>query len=306
MPAGPSPRHFTETHAPEVAENPRVAKAPKPSKRSARVTRWFADRFRHGYGYDPAAYDVPFAKEVAEKVRHLYGPGKYFDLQMRGLENVPDRPSMIVCNHSGGTVAPDVWGMGIGWYNHFGMGRRLYFLCHELVFTLPFFARQFERIGALRASNDVARRILAAGHDVLVYPGGDADVWRPYSKRYEIDFQGRSGFARLAKEMNAPIVPVAHAGSHEGLRVLTSGRSFARAVGLHKIARVEIWPVSLSLPWGLALGPLPHIPPPGRYRYLVGKAIDPDAAAEADDLAGIAEGAIQRNLDALKDEDTVH
>lgn len=239
---------------------------------------------------------------MLDAVGKLYGPGKYFDVSMRGLEHVPEKPVMMVCNHSGGTIAPDVWGMGQGWYQHFTLARPLYFLCHELVFVLPPFAKAFERIGALRATNEVAKNILLAGHDVLVFPGGDLDVWRPYSKRYQIDFNGRCGFAKLAKELHVPIVPVAHAGSHEGLRVLTSGRAFARAVGLHRIARAEIWPVSLSLPWGLAVGPLPHLPPPGRYRYVVGKPIAPNAADSPEELALIAQGAIQRQLDALRDE----
>ncbi|HRG98734.1 MAG TPA: hypothetical protein PLR99_20925, partial [Polyangiaceae bacterium] len=74
-----------------------------------------------------------------------------------------------------------------------------------------------------------------------------------------------------ALEARVPIVPVAHAGAHETLRVLTDGHRFARAVGLQRFARAEIFPVHLSLPWGLAIGPWPHIPLPTTLRYRFGE-----------------------------------
>ncbi len=99
------------------------------------------------------------------------------------------------------------------------------------------------------------------------------------------------------------IAPVAHAGAHETLRVLTSGRWLARAVGLHRIARAEVWPIHLSLPWGIGFGPLPHIPLPARFRYLVGAPIAPDASMTAAHLAAEVKDAVQRQLHQLRDED---
>src|SRR5207302_8028347 len=130
---------------------------------------------------------------------------------------------------------PDVWGFAVAWYERFGYSRPLHILGHEMLFAVPFFARLFERVGVMRASQKVARALLAAGRDVLIYPGGDIETWRPYSRRWEVDFAGRTGYARLALEAKVPIVPVAHSGAHETLRVLTSGRGFARAIGLHRL-----------------------------------------------------------------------
>jgi len=71
------------------------------------------------------------------------------------------------------------------------------------------------------------------------------------------------------------VVPVAHAGAHQTLMVLSDGRRFARAVGLPRFFRAEIWPVHLSLPWGLAVGPWPHIPLPAKMSYRLSAPIDP-------------------------------
>ncbi|MBK7862720.1 MAG: 1-acyl-sn-glycerol-3-phosphate acyltransferase [Archangiaceae bacterium] len=269
------------------------------------MSRWFNALIHHDYGRDPRRFDPVFGRKLVGGLEHLYGPGRYFDLSMRGLEHVPNEPSMLICNHSGGTTSPDVWALGVAWYQRFGFERPLYFLCHELLFALPRFARFFEKCGALRASMEIASEVLAMGRDVVIYPGGDRDVWRPYSERYRVDFRGRSGFARLAIERRVPIVPIAHAGSHETLRVLTSGHALAKAVGLHQVARADIWPIHLSLPWGLALGPVPHLPLPAKFRFLAGAPLRP-GGRDARTLALDGQRAIQRQLDVLADEASPH
>jgi 1-acyl-sn-glycerol-3-phosphate acyltransferase len=273
--------------------------------RQGRLSGWFEGKARSRYGTDPGTFDVGFTAKVEEGARRVFGPGRYFDLSIRGLEQVPDSQVMVVSNHSGGTTIPDVWGFASAWYKHFGPNRPLHILAHELLFAVPPFARIFERLGVLRASRETARKVLAHDRDLLIYPGGDIETWRPYSKRYQLDFAGRTGYARLAVEMQLPIVPVAHAGAHETLRVLTSGRWLARAVGLHRLARAEVWPIHLSVPWGLALGPVPHIPLPARFRYLVGKPISPPPAVEgaARQLDRQVRTVIQQQLDELRDEE---
>ncbi|MEO1272317.1 MAG: hypothetical protein AAFX99_29825, partial [Myxococcota bacterium] len=52
--------------------------------------------------------------------------------------------------------------------------------------------------------------------------------------------------------------------------VLTDGRRLARRLGLPALARAEIFPVHLSLPWVLGIGPLPHLPLPVMLRYTFG------------------------------------
>jgi hypothetical protein len=68
---------------------------------------------------------------------------------------------------------------------------------------------------------------------------------------------------------------VAHAGAHETLLVLSDGRRLARSLRLPDLMRASIFPIHLSLPWGLAFGPWPHIPLPARLRYRIGAPIMP-------------------------------
>ena len=235
----------------------------------------------------------------------VFGPRRYFGLAVEGLEALPPAPVLLVANHSGGSSIADVWGLAVGWYRHFGAARPLHVLGHELLFSNPVTGRFFERLGVLRATQQIGHRVLREfGRDLLVMPGGDLEVWRPYRDRFRVDFAGRRGYARLAVELGVPVVPVAHAGAHETLYVLTSGRALARRLGLHRLFRASVWPVHLSLPWGLAIGPLPHIPWPARFRYRFGAPIFPStdskrARGAAGELDVAVRRAIQHELDVL-------
>lgn len=263
------------------------------------LSLWAAGKYRHRFGADPTAYDPAHVKEVHATAHRFFGPGRYFGLSLNGMENIPDtRPVMLVSNHSGGTTIPDVWGLAVAWYDRYGPARPLHILAHELLFAIPGVARWLERLGILRASHDNARAVLRQGRDLLVYPGGDVETWRPYKDRYRVDFAGRTGYARLALQAKAPIVPIAHAGAHETFRVLTSGRWLAKAMGLQRIARADVFPIHLSLPWGLGFGPLPHLPLPTTLRYVIGQPIAPGHDVAALDAA--VRASVQQQLSQLQ------
>lgn len=230
------------------------------------------------HGLDPAAYDPEYVSEQLKRLSKVFGPGRYFDVHVHGWDNVPKQPTMMVSNHSGGTTVLDGLGMMTAWYGHFGVDRPVHGLAHELVFATHTTGRYFERCGLLRARFDTAERALRDhGHSVLVMPGGDQDVWRPASQRYDVCFAGRTGYARTAIRLGTPVLPIAHAGAHHTLHVLAKGRRIAKAFGIHKVARADVFPVHLSFPWGLTIGPWPHLPPPARFDYAIGKPIKPPA-----------------------------
>lgn len=260
------------------------------------------------HGEAPEAWDPAYVERVVAAVGKLFGPGRYFGLEVRGFENIPPAPALLVSNHSGGTSIPDVWGFGVAWYRHFGPTRPLHVMAHELLFMTGVTGRFFERCGVLRATPGLAQDILMDHRrDLLVLPGGDGDTWRPWTERYRVHFGGRTGYAKLALDAQVPIVPVAHAGAHETLLVLSSGERLAKWLGLQRLMRAEVWPVHLSLPWGLAMGPLPHLPLPAKFRYLVGAPIGPPPPLPYDEGDVLAldrqvRQAVQAQLDVLQRE----
>jgi 1-acyl-sn-glycerol-3-phosphate acyltransferase len=288
---------------------------PLMERRKGRIARWIEHRSESRVGLNPDDFDADYVREVVERMKVLFGEKrKYFRVSVRGWENVPPPPVLVVSNHSGGTSIPDAWGLGFVWHTHFAMKRPLHVLAHELVFSIHSLGRIFARIGVVRAQPELGQRVLEEWRrDLLVMPGGDVDVWRPYRERYKVKFAGRSGYARLALQAGVPIVPVANAGAHETLRVLTDGAPLARLLGFPKLFRATVFPVSLSIPWGLTIGPLPHLPIPARLRYRIGPPVLPEGgfcrAGEKPSIEQVlayderARAAIQDLLDQLQAED---
>jgi 1-acyl-sn-glycerol-3-phosphate acyltransferase len=127
---------------------------------------------------------------------------------------------------------------------------------------------------------------LESGAALLVYPGGDYEVFRPSWERHKVDFDGRKGYVQLAREAGVPIVPVASVGGQETALFLDRGQWLAKLLMVDKLARLKSVPISLALPWGLNIGDLAgHLPLPAK---IVVEALDPidaeDIAAGDDDV----------------------
>jgi 1-acyl-sn-glycerol-3-phosphate acyltransferase len=278
------------------------------------ILRWLGGADGVPWGANPGDYDAAAVDQTLATFGELFGeegwPKRYFPLEIQGLERVPSSPVLVVSNHSGGTTIPDVWGFLVAWYRRFGSRRPIHPLAHEMIVSTRLTGPYFARRGVLRATRGLALDALRRSHDVMVLPGGDAETWRPFRRRYEVEFSGRTGYARTAIEAGVPIVPVAHAGAHNTFMVLSDGRWFARALRLKHIARASVWPLHLSLPWGLGFGPLPHLPLPARLRYRIGEPIAPPQLAAGEtpsleqvrELDGRVRSTIQAMLDGLRRE----
>jgi 1-acyl-sn-glycerol-3-phosphate acyltransferase len=189
----------------------------------------------------------------------------WFRGEVRGLGNVPEEgPVLLVGNHSGGNLTPDTTVFTLAFSTYFGVERAFHQLAHNLVLSHP--ALSFLRkYGTVAASQENARRALESGAAVLVYPGGDYEVHRPSWERNRVDFGGRKGFIRLAIEQDVPLVPVVAVGGQETALFLSRGEHLAGALGLDRLFRLKVLPLSIALPWGLNVGDLlGHIPLPAK------------------------------------------
>ena len=140
----------------------------------------------------------------------------YFRAEVRDLRNIPETgPVLLVGNHSGGTLIVDTLVFAQAFYGHFGPHRRFHQLAHDLIFKVPGPRAMLSRYGTVPASPENMRRALSMDAALLVYPGGDHETYRPSWESSEIDFAGHTGFARLAMELNVPIVPIVAIGGQE-------------------------------------------------------------------------------------------
>jgi 1-acyl-sn-glycerol-3-phosphate acyltransferase len=228
----------------------------------------------------------------------------WYRAEVRNLKNVPETgPVLLVGNHTGGNMSPETIFFTLAFSTYFGVERRFHQLAHNLVLASPLgpFLRRF---GTVAASHENALKALDAGAAVLVFPGGDWEVHRPSWKSSKIDFNGRSGFIRLAMEKDVPIVPVVTIGGQETALWLDRGAWLAKLLRLDRTARLKVLPILIAPPWGLTVGDfLPRIPLPAKMTSTVLPAIHVrEQFGEEPDIDEVYEhvtGVMQEALDGL-------
>src|SRR2546421_2189285 len=224
-------------------------------------------------GDEPDDWDPEYIARTLPLLKNTFG--SYFRGEVRGMENIPtDGPSLLVGNHSGGTLIADTFVFAYCFYDRFGPYRRFHQLAHDVAARMPNLGI-LRRYGVLAASHDNARKAFDLDAPVLVYPGGDYETFRPTWHSDRIEFGGRKGFIRLALEQNVPIVPVVAIGGQETALFVTRGERAARLTGLAELTRIKVLPVALAPPWGVSLLDLPtRIPLPSKITVEVLPPID--------------------------------
>jgi 1-acyl-sn-glycerol-3-phosphate acyltransferase len=230
----------------------------------------------------------------------------WFRGEVRGLERIPEGPCLLVGNHSGGTLIADTFVLAQAFYDHFGPERTFHQLAHDLVFKVPGVRSLLTSYGTVPANPDNMRRALARDAALLVYPGGDEESYRPSWESSKVDFAGRKGFARLARELDVPVVPVVAIGGQETALFLGRGRRIARLLGLDKAMRLKVFPTQLAPPFGLTVLDLPaRVPLPAKITVEVLDPMDLREADGPDEAYDLVTGRMQRALDGLADERTL-
>jgi 1-acyl-sn-glycerol-3-phosphate acyltransferase len=235
----------------------------------------------------------------------------YFRAEVHGLHHIPrEGPVFLVGNHSGGTLIADTFVFAHAFYSRFGPERRFHQLAHDLVFKAPGIRALVSRYGTVPASRENMRRALDRGAALLVYPGGDSESYRPSWESSSVEFDGRSGFVRMALEQGTPVVPVVAIGGQETALFLGRGRRLAKGLGLDRLLRVNVLPPQLGPPVGLTILDLPlRVPLPAKITIQVLPPIDLQerlgAEPDIDEGYRVVTGTMQSTLDRLAEERTL-
>jgi 1-acyl-sn-glycerol-3-phosphate acyltransferase len=200
----------------------------------------------------------------------------YFRAEIRGMHRIPPKgPVLLVGNHSGGNLSPDVFVFPLAFNTYFGVERRFHQLAHNLVVSWPLLGPMLRKHGTVAASHGNAAKALDSGAALLVYPGGDYEVHRPTWESAKVDFGGRKGFISLALDKGVPIVPVVTIGGQETALFLSRGEWLARLLRLDSLFRLKVLPIMIAPPWGLVIGDVAgRIPLPSKITIEVIDAID--------------------------------
>src|ERR1700752_2274268 len=230
----------------------------------------------------------------------------WFRMEFDGWENLPDSPVLLVGIHSGAPFVWDAWTVGVQWWRRFGQDRPLHGTAHDVLMAMPLLGRYFRSMGVLPAAPDAIATALAEGRDVALWPGGEVDSLRPWANGDRANLAGRKGFVKMAIRAGVPIVPIATVGGADAMPVLIRGDHLAKALRLDRLLRLKVFPLAISLPWGVAPAALPQLPLPAkiRTRFMPVVELDHDPARAEDDAYidrkyHEVEDSIQEGMDAL-------
>lgn len=208
------------------------------------------------FGLDPA-----FENRLLPTLDFLYK--RYFRVAVEGVQHIPSEGRcLIVANHSGGPLPYDGAMLRAAVRREHSLHRELRWLAEDFVYYLPFVGTFMNRIGAVRACQENAERLLNKGELVAVFPEGAKGIGKLYRDRYKLQRFGRGGFIRLCLRTRTPIVPCAIVGAEEANPMLYRFEYMTKALG------IPYFPITPTFP---ALGPLGLMPAPTKWKIRFGE-----------------------------------
>ena len=145
----------------------------------------------------------PLPPHMFTLVQFLRALRLYHRHQVVNLAAVPDQGSVLLAaNHSLATY--DIVLLMTAIYERTDRISRP--LVDRLFFRIPFAGEVVRAFGALEGSPENAAKLLKNGEIITVAPGGMREALKPSSEKYQIKWEGRYGFIKLAMKTKTPIV----------------------------------------------------------------------------------------------------
>jgi len=120
-----------------------------------------------------------------------------------GMDNIPlDGRTLVVVNHSLATY--DILLLMTAIYADLGRLPRP--LIDRLFFKVPYAGELAQFLGSKQGSQENAEELLHQDEIITVAPGGMREALRPSTERYQLRWDRRIGFCKLAMRTRAPIV----------------------------------------------------------------------------------------------------
>ena len=192
-------------------------------------------------------------------------------MRVEGIEHVPSTgAAVLAANHGGAAIPYDAAMLQLALFNEPAVpacarrGDRGLQHAALRVASLP-------QDRAAYASRQDARWVLGNGQLLGVFPEG-VQALKPVSESYRLRRFGRGGFASLAAEVGAPVVPVAILGSEETHPALfvTLAKAVRTVFPDQRVEEMAVWvnPIPLPVRWMIRF--LLRCPPPGTPRRACG------------------------------------
>ncbi len=137
----------------------------------------------------------------------------YWRIEHEGMENVPAAgKGLFVSNHRGFMPLDAVMHLSLLFTHRNRVPRFL--IIHSLLRN-PFLSNFLIKLGGVCASQENAKRLFEQGELVGIFPEGIRGTFSPLKTTYKLRNFSKSGFAKMAVENQAPIIPSAVVGHAE-------------------------------------------------------------------------------------------
>ncbi|MBK9259312.1 MAG: 1-acyl-sn-glycerol-3-phosphate acyltransferase [Polyangiaceae bacterium] len=258
----PSDKPSSPTPVPQRPSSPGQATADEVLSPEFYARQWGRAGLRsRSEEVDEFGLDPTFEQRLLPSLDFLYS--RYFRVAVEGVQHIPAQGRcLIVANHSGGPLPYDGAMLRTAVRREHAAHRELRWLAEDFIYYLPFVGTFMTRIGAVRACQENAERLLGKGALVAVFPEGAKGIGKLYRDRYKLQRFGRGGFVRLCLRTRTPIVPCAIVGAEEANPMLYRIEYMTKALG------IPYFPITPTFP---ALGPLGLMPAPTKWKIRFGE-----------------------------------
>jgi 1-acyl-sn-glycerol-3-phosphate acyltransferase len=188
-----------------------------------------------------------------------------------GLEKLPrDGRFLLVGNHTqfvGGEV------LLIPHFVRRAIGKRVRPLADRRFGEKPGFGHDLmTAYGGVVGAPETARELMRHDETILVFPGGGREIAKFKGEEYQLNWRGRSGFARIAVENDYPIVPVGLVGGDDVYKSLVNRDSAAGRL-CQRVSAKMTGNADMAMPLMRGVGPT-LVPRPQRMYLRFGEPID--------------------------------
>jgi 1-acyl-sn-glycerol-3-phosphate acyltransferase len=153
--------------------------------------------------------------------------------------------------------------------------------------------------GGVVGAPETARELMRHNETILVFPGGGREIAKFKGEEYRLNWNGRSGFARIAVENDYPIVPVGLVGGDDIYKSLVTRDSVLGRLSQAASAKLS-GRADMAMPLMRGIGPT-LIPRPQRMYLRFGEPIEttkPNRVSTEDWVASVRKDT-QQSLEAI-------
>lgn len=212
------------------------------SEDEQKINDVFASLRERYKGYkDPWGFSLDRCEQILRTLLPLYR--NYFKVRVFGVENVEDRPYIIVSNHTG-QIPLDGALITIAFAMDVYPPRVLRAMIERFMAQLPFVGDFTAQGGSILGDRQNCEFLIDNGESILVFPEGVRGISKNTPDFYKLR-PFSQGFYRIALEKKTPILPVCVIGAEEMYPFVFHAKKLASMLHLP------------SLPLSLNVLPLP-------------------------------------------------